>query len=244
MPFFKCSMYFVVCAVYTTFAGCNAWEIVIKVSYFIFQCREVCIDTICKVTNMVFPTSFEFKAFVIYFTSVYGGLVCINLGNRIDFYKKVFCVFVVIVKTYRQAVVQETHVKAEVQLFGCLPFEIWIGESRRIRAVVLFGVVSVLVPGCIVANRCGVWIVVEHINITVTSPRCTELQEGDNIAADIFFNEFFITDSPTYGQRREFPPTFVNWQFGSIKCISTVVELQAITVVECIEQTTKVGETG
>ena len=113
--------------------------------------------------------------------------------------------FVVIVKTYRQAVVQETHVKAEVQLFGCLPFEIWIGESRRIRTVVLFGVVSVLVPGCIVANGCGVWIVVEHIYITVTSPRCTELQEGDNIAADIFFNEFFITDSPTYGQRRNFP---------------------------------------
>lgn len=113
--------------------------------------------------------------------------------------------FVVIVKTYRQTVVQETHVKAEIQLFGCFPFEIWIGESRRIRAVVLFGVVSVLVPGCIVANRCGVWIVVEHINITVTSPRCTELQEGDNIAVDIFFDEFSLLMVQPTAKEGNFP---------------------------------------
>ena len=177
VPLLKCSMHFVVCSVHSTFAGCDARKVIIQIGHFVLQGREIRIYTVSKVTDMVSPTSFKFKTLVVHFTGIHRSLVGIHLRHRIDVDQQVFGVFVIVVQTDCQAVIQETHVKTKVQLLGFLPLEIRIGKSGRIRTIILFRTVSILIPGCIVADRCSIGVVIKHIHITVNTPGSTKLHE-------------------------------------------------------------------
>ncbi|MPM50478.1 hypothetical protein SDC9_97219 [bioreactor metagenome] len=177
VTFFKCGTYHVIGTIYTTFVTSDASDVVIQISNPVSQRREVSGNIILQITNMIFPRGFKFKSPVVNFTCIDYSRIYIHFRNRVGRYEKILCILVKIVKAKCQSIIKETHVKTEVQLFGCLPLKVRISKTRWIRSIVLSRVITILIPGSIVADWRNIGIVTEHTDITVTSPRSTEFQE-------------------------------------------------------------------
>ena len=105
---------------------------------------------------------------------------------------------VVVVDTQRQPVGQEAGIETEVNLLGGLPSQ--IGVSQLVRSRTEGGsnlIYIILIPAAALRDRSCVGIAAQHGDVTVTTPRSTELQEGNDIRGDARLKELLIADGPT-----------------------------------------------
>ena len=213
----------------------------------VLQGREVRVDAVVEVADVVLPAEFELETGVEHLTGVDGGAGHTDFRQRGDGDQQVVGVLAIPVGREGQAVVEEAGVDTGVILLGGLPLQARVREAGRHgtvgRSTVAGGRV-VLVPLSVHGDGGGVAVAAQDVDITVDTPGSAEFQEGDGVAADIVAEERLVADGPAGGHGGEVTPAGLLGQLGGVVGVGTEVGLHAVAVVEGVHQTAEVGQLG
>ena len=100
-------------------------------AYLILQRREVGIDAVLEVTDMVAPACLDIETSVQNLSRVKGNRTDTDLRIRLDVNQQVLGYLAVPVEADRQAVTEEAGIKTEVYLLSSLPGQVGVGSTVR-----------------------------------------------------------------------------------------------------------------
>ena len=216
----------------------------LKIGNLVLQRGQVAVDTVVEVADVVLPAQLEFPTGVVHGTGIHGRGGDSHFGHRRDAHQQVPGVLVVPVHTQGEAVVQETGVHTEVRLHGGLPRQVRIGQAVRLRAQGKGIVLAELIVLAVEGNRGGIRITGKDGDVTVDTPGAAELQEADEIRADVVLEERLVGHGPTGGNGREIAPAVLGRELGGVERVRAEVRLEAVAIVIAVGQTAEIGDLG
>ena len=214
----------------------------LQVGDLVLQGGQVAVDAVVEVADLVLPAQLELPTGVVHRAGVHRGAADTHLGHRGDAHEQVAGVLVEPVHTEGEPVVEQAEVHTEVRLHGSFPGKVRIREAVRLRAQGEGVVLAELIALAVVEDGRGIRITGEDGDVTVDTPGSAELQEAQDVPADVVLDERLVGNGPTGGNRREVTPAVLRRQLGGVERIGTEVRLQAVAVVVAVGQTAEVGE--
>ena len=164
-----------------------------------------------------------------------------HLGHRRDPDQKVPGILVEPVDTKGQTVVEHAQVETEVGLDGSFPGQVRIGQAGRLGAQGRRITGGELIAGAVVRDGRGPRIAGEDGDVTVDTPGSADLQEVQDIPADVVLDEALVADGPAGGHGGEVTPAVLQGKLGRVERIRAEVALEAVAVVVAVGQTAEVG---
>ena len=213
----------------------------LQIGDLVLQGGQVAVDAVAEIADAVLPAEFELPAGVVHGARIHGVAGDTHFSHRRDPDQKVLGILVEPVDTQSQAVVEHAQVETEVSLDGSLPSQFRIGQAGRLGAEGRRITRSELITGAVVGDGRRPRIAGEDGDVTVDTPGSADLQEVQDIPADVVLDEGLIADGPTGGNGGEVAPAVLHGKLGRVEGVRAEVGLEAVAVVVAVGQTAEVG---